>query len=67
MAVVKVIEIIAQSDQGFDDAVRNAVAEAGKTVKNIQSVYVKDMEAKVDNQNVTMFRVTAKVSFLVEN
>jgi dodecin len=65
-SMVRVIEVIAQSDKGFDDAVRNAVAEAGKTVRDIKSVYVKEMEAMVENDKVTLFRVNAKISFMIE-
>lgn len=63
MGIVKVIEVIATSEKSFDDAVRNAVAEAAKTVKNIKSVYVKEMNANVDGNNVTSFAVNAKISF----
>jgi flavin-binding protein dodecin len=63
MSVLKVIEILGNSTVSFDDAVKNVVKEASKTVKNIKSVYVKDMQATVDNNQVTQFRVTTKVSF----
>lgn len=66
MSVVKVIEVLAQSDKSWEDAARNAVTEASKTVKNIQNVYVKDMKADVENNELKVFRVNAKVSFLVE-
>lgn len=66
MGVVKTIEIIAQSENGFEDAVRTAVTETAKSIRNIQSVWIKDFEAKVENSKVTVFRVTTKISFLVE-
>jgi flavin-binding protein dodecin len=66
MSIVKVIEVIATSEKSFDDAVRNAVAEASKSVKNIKSVYVKEMNANVSNNNVTSFAVNAKISFELE-
>jgi len=66
MSVVKVIEIVAQSEKGYDDAVRNAVKEAAKTIKGIKSVWVDNLSAKVEADKVTNFRVNAKVSFLVE-
>lgn len=66
MPVVKSIEIIAQSETGFEDAVRTAVAETAKSVRNIQSVWIKDFQAKVENSKVTVFRVTTKISFLVD-
>ncbi|MFV8225839.1 dodecin family protein [Christiangramia aquimixticola] len=63
MGIVKVIEVIATSNQSFDDAVRNAVKEASKTVKNIKSVYVKEMKASVDGDAITSYAVNAKISF----
>jgi flavin-binding protein dodecin len=65
-SIVKVIEVIAQSDKGFDDAVRNAVAEAAKTIKGIRSVWVDNLTAEVDGNRVTHFRVNAKISFMLE-
>ena len=67
MSIVKVIEVIASSDKGFDEATQNAVAEAAKTVKNIRSVYVKEMNANVENNKIVSYAVNAKVSFLVED
>ena len=65
MSVVKVIEVIATSDKSFDDATRNALKEASKSVKNIHSIYVKEMNAKVENNEITSYGVNAKVSFKV--
>lgn len=65
MSIVKVIEVLATSNESFEDATRNAVKEAAKTVKNIQSVYVKDMNAKVENGAIASYGVTAKISFTV--
>ncbi|QFZ55331.1 dodecin domain-containing protein [Oceanihabitans sp. IOP_32] len=67
MSVLKVIEVLGNSPVSFDDAVKNVVKEASKTVKNIKSVYVKDMQAKVEDNKVTQFRVTTKVCFLIED
>ncbi|MCF8105300.1 MAG: dodecin family protein [Desulfohalobiaceae bacterium] len=66
MAVVKVIEIMAQSSKGWEDAVSEAIAEASKTVNNIKSVYVKEFQAEVENNKVTSYRVNCKISFLIE-
>lgn len=67
MAIVKVIEVIATSEKSFDEATRNALAEAAKTVKNIRSIYIKEMTAKVENNNIVSFGVNAKVSFEVNS
>ncbi len=66
MAIVKVIEVISSSDQSFEDAIKNALSEAAKTVKNIKSIYVKEMSANVDNNQITAYRVNAKISFLID-
>ncbi|MEO8773474.1 MAG: dodecin family protein [Gelidibacter sp.] len=65
MAVLKVIEILANSDKSWEDAARQAVKHASKTVKNIKSVYIKDQSATVNNDEITQFRVTLKVTFEV--
>ncbi|HXI21507.1 MAG TPA: dodecin family protein [Gemmatimonadales bacterium] len=65
-SIVKVIEVIAQSDKSFDDAVRSAVKEASKTISGIKSVWVDNLSAEVDGDRITNFRVNAKVSFVLE-
>ncbi len=65
MSVVKVIEVLAQSDESWEDAVEQALDEASKTVRNIQSIYVKDFQAIVEDQEITGYRVNTKISFKV--
>ena len=67
MAIVKVIEIMATSEKSFEDATNNALKEASKTVKNIKSVYVKDMNGKVENNQIVSYGVTTKISFVVSH
>lgn len=67
MNIVKVIEVIASSDKSFDDAIRNCVAEVSKTVKNIDSVYVKDMKVHVKENNIVSYGLICKVSFRVDH
>jgi flavin-binding protein dodecin len=52
MAVVKVLELLAESEKGWDDAARQAVTEACKTVRGIRSVYVSDLQATVENDQI---------------
>lgn len=66
MAIVKVIEVIASSEVSFDDAIKNAVKEVSKTVKNIDSVFVKDFKVHVKDQQLASYGVICKVSFRVE-
>ena len=66
MAVVNVIELLAESEESWEDAVRQAVAEATKTLRGITSVYVDEFQATVENDKVKNFRVNVKVSFVLE-
>ena len=52
MAVVKIVKLIGSSPKGWEDAPKNALAEAAKTIKNTKSVYVKLCTANVANRNV---------------
>jgi len=63
--IIKVIEVIATLDKGFTEATQNAVKEASKSVKNIKSVYVKEMNANVENNEIVSYAVNAKISFVL--
>ncbi len=67
MAVLKVIELLASSPKSWEDATLNAVKTAGKTVKEIRSVYVQDMSAVVRDNKIIEYRVNAKITFEVLN
>lgn len=66
MRIVKVIEVIATSENSFEDAAHKAVEEASKTVKNIKSIWIKEMKGKVENNKIVSYGVNAKISFEVE-
>jgi dodecin len=66
MAVVKVIEILAESEKSWEDATQLAVAEVAKTIKHIQSVFIESFQAVVKDNKITKYRVDAKISFIVE-
>ena len=66
MSVVKVIEIISEG-ASIEEAMKSAVKEAAKTVKEIKQVNVEHIEGLVENDQITKFRVNLKLSFLVKN
>lgn len=66
MAIVKVIEVIASSDKSFDDAVKQAVKETSRTIRNIDSVWVKDMKVHVKDGKIKSYGVICKVSFRLD-
>lgn len=66
MAVLKVIEILANSDESWEDATQKAVATASKSVKNIRSVYINEQSATVKDGKIDNYRVNVKITFEVK-
>jgi dodecin len=66
MPVVKVTELLAESEESWEDAARQAVAEASKSLRGIRSVYISELQATVENDQVKTFRANVKVSFVLE-
>jgi flavin-binding protein dodecin len=68
MAIVKVIEVLAQSDKSWEDATQQALLEASKTIRKIETIYVEHFQAVVnDDQRTLVYRVNVKISFVVED
>ena len=63
MAIMKVIEVLANSEKSWEDATKKAVKQASKSVKNIKSVFVQSQSAVVFGNEVTEFRVNLKITF----
>ena len=66
MSIVKVIEVIASSEISIEDAIQQGVAEISKTIRNIDSVFVKDIKVHVKDGKINSYGVICKVSFRVE-
>ena len=68
MAILKVIEILANSKKSWEDATHNAVKHASKSLRNIKGVNVSNLSAHVDKKGaIAEFRVNVKISFEVED
>jgi flavin-binding protein dodecin len=66
MSIARVTEIIAASDKSFEDAVADGIRRATKTLKNVKSAWVQDQQAVIKNDKIKEFRVTLKVTFILE-
>lgn len=66
MAVLKVIEVLANSDESWEDATKNALDQASKSVKNIRSVYINEQSASVKDGKIEDYRVNVKITFEVK-
>jgi flavin-binding protein dodecin len=67
MSVARVTEITASSATSFDDAVKQGIDRASKTLKNVEGAWVQDMTVTVGNGQVTEYRVNMKVTFVLED
>ncbi|NPV40380.1 MAG: dodecin domain-containing protein [Anaerolineae bacterium] len=68
MSVAKISEIKASSPKSFDEAIKEGVARANKTIENVRSAWVQDMEVLVDEQcNIAEYRVTMKITFVLKD
>lgn len=67
MSVAKVTEIIASSPESFDYAVNKGIKRAGKTLEHVRSAWIKDLNVVVEKGRVTEYRVTMKVSFVLND
>ena len=66
MTMLKVLEVLAQSEKSWEDAAQNAINEAAKSVRGIKSIYIKELEATVEDGKINQYRINAKISFMLE-
>ncbi|WP_298794147.1 dodecin family protein [uncultured Allomuricauda sp.] len=66
MAVLKVIEVLANSDESWEQAAKNALDQASRSVKNIRSVYINEQSASVKDGKIDDYRVNVKITFEVK-
>ncbi len=66
MKILKVVEIMADSEKSWEDAANNAVKHASKTIRNIKSAWVQDQSVTVKDGAVNKYRVTCKITFEVD-
>jgi dodecin len=64
--VVKVVEVMSESEKSWEDAVLNGVRRTAETIHGIKSVYVDNFTAKVEDDRIVEYRIDAKISFLLD-
>jgi flavin-binding protein dodecin len=68
MSVARVSEIKASSAESFDDAIRQGVARAVKTLRNVKSAWIANQDVIVDDDgNISEYRVQLKVTFVLDD
>ena len=66
MAVLKVIELLANSDKSWEDAAKQALDQAGKSINHIRSIYINEQSCTVEDGKIKSYRVNAKITFEVK-
>ena len=66
MSVARVTELSAISEEGFEDAINQAVARATKTLRGVEGAWVKDMNVMIENGNITGYKVNIAITFVLE-
>lgn len=61
--IKKVLEVLASSDKSFEDALQRALTDASATLSGIKSIYIKDQSCRVQDNKITEYRITAKISY----
>jgi dodecin len=67
MSVARVTEISAVSEQGFEDAIRQAIARATTTLRNVEGAWVKDQNVMIEDGNIVGYKVNLEVTFVLED
>jgi len=66
MSVAKVLELTARSNESFEDAIKQGIAKATDSVRNVQAAWIKEQKVEVQNGSITSFQVDMKVTFLID-
>ncbi|MDQ3840847.1 MAG: dodecin family protein [Thermoproteota archaeon] len=64
--VYKYIDIVGTSSKGVDDAVKNAIAEAAKTVKNLKWAELGRTTIRIEDQKIQEFQTEVRIGFRIE-
>jgi len=67
MSVARNTEISATSTQSFEDAIRQGLARATKTLRNVKGAWIKEQEVMLENDQITVFKVVMVVTFVLED
>lgn len=65
--MLKVVEVLAESNRSWEDAAQTAIKNAAKTLRGIRSLYIKEMTATIDKNKIVSYRINAKISFELED
>jgi dodecin len=65
VSVAKIVEITAESERSFDDAIREGLSRASQTIKNIEGAWIKEQKVRLSNGKIVGYHVDMKVTFVL--
>jgi flavin-binding protein dodecin len=67
MSVARVVEISSTSAQSFEDAMRQGIDRATRTLRNVKSAWIKEQEVEIADGKVVKFKVNMLVTFVLDD
>ena len=67
MSVARVTELSAVSENGFEDAIYQAIARANQTLRGVEGAWVKDMNVMIENGNIVGYKANVAITFVLED
>lgn len=67
MSIAKISEISATSTQSFEDALKQGLTRANKTLRNVRSAWVKEQQVRVTNGVISEYQVNMLVTFVIDD
>ena len=67
MSVARVTEISAVSEEGFEDAIRQGIDRATRSLRNVEGAWIKDQNVLIEEGNIVGYKVNLEVTFVLED
>jgi dodecin len=67
MSVARVTEISSTSDKSFEDAIKQGISRANKTIRNIKGAWIKEQQIDIEGESITRYRVNMLITFVLED
>jgi dodecin len=67
MSVARVTEISSTSDKSFEDAIKQGIARASRTLRNVKGAWIKEQQIDIEGESITRYRVNMLVTFVLDD
>ena len=67
MSVARVTEISATSEKSFEDAIKQGISRAAKTLRNVRGAWIKEQQIDIEGETITRYRVNMLITFVLDD